>query len=370
MLGRYDRAMRARQPVGRLTLLQQAIPAIRRNNGALLYVPTNFAGAWTDSAGTDPVNEIADVIGRMTDRTGGSAVATQSTTASKPLVHRVPKRFGPNLVSNGNITGLPAGGGTRYYNMTGAMTPLAAGKTYLMTHTVSGYSGTGNVGIAGAAPAGIVQTKNTANGSYRVVQTPTAGGVIVFYTTNTNTANFSAIDVREVLEWSYAMSFDGSNDSLSTNITTGNEGWVCAGVTFGGPVGNFETVFANGAGSPTQKGVWLVRTAATKLLRMGIGNGTALTMPTITVLMGIPQVVEGGWTSTTVTVGLNGATSSLARTGNATPAPYESLIGAYIPIVHFLNGPMTALVYCPSLPSSSDRAIIRKCIGSLQGQTL
>lgn len=260
MLGRYDRAMRARQPVGRLTLLQQAIAAIRRNNGALFYVPANFAGSWTDSAGTGPVNEIADVIGRMTDRTGGTGVATQATTANKPTV------------------------------------------------------------------------QTNAHGRY-------------------------------------VMRFDGSNDSLTTNITTGNEGWVCAGVTFGGPVGNFETVFANGAGGPTQRGVWLVRPAA-DLIRMGVGNGTALTMPTITMLMGIPQVVEGGWTSTTVTVGLNGTTSSFARTGDATPAPYASLIGAYVPTVHFLNGPMTALVYCPSLPSAADRAIIRKLIGSLQGQSL
>ena len=44
MLGRYDRAMRARQPVGGQTLLARAIAAIRRNNGALFYVPSNALG--------------------------------------------------------------------------------------------------------------------------------------------------------------------------------------------------------------------------------------------------------------------------------------------------------------------------------------
>ncbi len=121
MLGRYDRAMRARQVQGGQTLLARAIAAIRRNNGALFYVPANFAGAWTASAGTDPVDAVNDVIGRMTDRTGGSAIATQATTANKPTV-----------------------------------------------------------------------------------QTNAQGG--------------------------YVMRFDGSNDSLTTNITTGSEGWLCAGV--------------------------------------------------------------------------------------------------------------------------------------------
>ena len=367
--------MRARGPVGRLTLLQQAIAAIKRNNGTLFYVPQNFAGAWTDSAGTDPVNEVADVIGLMTDCTGGSAVATQATTASKPLVSRVPKRLGPNLVSNGNITGLPAGGGVRFYSMTGAMTPLAAGKTYLMTYTVSGYSGTGSVGIAGSAPAGIVQTNNTANGSYRVVQTPTAGGAIVFYTTNTNTANFSAIDVREVLEWSYAMSFDGSNDSLNTNITTGNEGWVCAGVTFGGADSALETVFHSGGDGVLKKGVWIVRvgSVSTNAIWCGVADGTsrAIAQQTTVSLKSGPVVVDAGWTATSIFAAVNGLPgTTVARSGDATPPNNLAVMGAVSGSPSLLNGPMTAQVICPVLPSSADRAIIRKWIGSLQGQTL
>lgn len=129
MLGRYDRAMRARQPVGRLTLLQQAIAAIRRNNGALFYVPSNFAGAWTDSAGTDPVNEVADVIGRMTDRTGGSAVATRATKANKPTVQRPASnnviRFG--IFNDSLIVNLASGG-----------SPFV--RSYARTGTVSGFT--------------------------------------------------------------------------------------------------------------------------------------------------------------------------------------------------------------------------------------
>ena len=246
------------------TLLQQAIAAIRRNNGVLFYVPTNFAGAWTDSAGTDPVNEVADVIGRMTDRTGGSAVATQATTANKPTV-----------------------------------------------------------------------------------QTNAQGR--------------------------YVMRFDGSNDSLTTNITTGNEGWVCAGVRFGGAALADETVFCSGAGNGLEKGVWFARVGSLtgSSWRVQISNGSSVSAPVVDTLAlrNTPRVVEGGWTASTAIAAVDGVEVSSAKTGDATPAQ-TARIGEYLAGTHSLSGPMTAQVICPVLPSAADRAIIRKWIGSLQGQTL
>lgn len=249
---------------GLRTLMQQAIAAIRRNNGALFYVPANFAGAWTDSAGTDPVNEVADVIGRMTDRTGGSAVATQATTANKPTV-------------------------------------------------------------------------------------------------------------RINAQGRYVMRFDGSNDSLTTTITTGNEGWVCAGVTFGGSATADETVFCSGAGNDLEKGVWLGRVGSlTKSSwRVQISNGSGLYASVVNTLAlrNTPRVVEGGWTASTAIAAVDGVEVSSAKTGDATPAQ-TARIGAYLTGTQSLSGPMTAQVICPVLPSAADRAIIRKWIGSLQGQSL
>lgn len=243
------------------TLLQQAIAAIRRNNGALFYVPANFAGSWTDSAGTDPVNEVADVIRRMTDRTGGGAVATQATTANRPTVQ---------------------------INAQGR----------------------------------------------------------------------------------YVMRFDGSNDSLATNITTGNEGWVCAGVTFGGADLATETVFCSGAGNRFEKGVWLARDGSLtgNRWRVQTANGSSVSAPVVNTLAlrNTPRVVEGGWTASTAIAAVDGVEVSSARTGDATPAQ-KALIGAYLAGTHSLSGTMTAQVICPVLPSAADRAIIRKWIGSLQG---
>lgn len=246
------------------TLLQQAVAAIRRNSGTLFYVPQNFAGAWTDSAGTDPVDAIGDVIGRMTDRTGGTAVATQATTANKPTVQ---------------------------INAQGR----------------------------------------------------------------------------------YVMRFDGSNDSLTTNITTGNEGWACAGVTFGGAARADETVICSGAGSGLEKGVWLGRVGALtgSSWRVQISNGSDLYASVVDTLAlrNTPRVVEGGWTASTAIAAVDGVEVSSAKTGDATTAQ-TARIGEYLTGTKSLSGPMTAQVICPVLPSAADRAIIRKWIGSLQGQTL
>jgi len=246
---------------GLRTLLQQAIAAIRRNNGALFYVPSNFAGSWTDSAGTDPVNEVADVIGRMTDRTGGTGVATQATTANKPTVQ---------------------------------------------------------VNAQG---------------------------------------------------WN-VMRFDGSNDSLTTDITTGNEGWVCAGVSI---TDSNSTIVCSGAGNNTQKGIWAYRTASNDAVNILVGNGTLVSNAVVRPMpAGVPCVWEGWWTATTVGQAVDGVgASDAARTGDASPPPSTLRIGAYTDGVTFpLAGEMTAQVICPVLPSAADRALIRKLIGSLQGQTL
>lgn len=170
---------------------------------------------------------------------------------------------------------------------------------------------------------------------------------------------------------SYWWQFDGSNDSFSTGITTGNEGWVCAGVTFGGAAANNETVFSSGAGSATQKGVWLLRNGTSSALRMGVGNGTALAMTTVSwiPLLNVPRVVEGGWDASNVYVGVDGTTASTTRTGDGT-APATALVGAFLGGILPLQGPMSAKVYCPVLPSAADRALIRRFVASLQGQQL
>ena len=516
---------------GGVTLLQQAIAAIRRNNGTLIWVPDSKSGAYTDSAGTAPVTALADVMGlvldgvgtvgpnlvtngsfdsgitgwtasgnaalshqagrmrvertdaagypagqqtialvsgktyrltcdyqnpsglalyasfngidqslgaslsgsislvltatgattsvqvgiRLTSGTVGQYIdfdnisvreltgnhATQSTTASKPTATRIPKRLGPEMIASQDLTTWTSGGafgnwagttstattitttgtdGGRYVRL-----PCTPGKTYTFAALVTAGTVQGAVAIAYGTSGNVLISEQTTGlftgaGVARSTTVAPANAAFVEFVlrggTSGQTVSFASITAGEVLEWTNAISFDGSNDFLQTGITTGNEGWVCAGVTFSAPLANNETVFSNGAGSSTLKGVWLIRLASgsgSESVRMGVGNGTSLAQvqaPSGMNILGAARVVEGGWTASTVEVGVDGQTASAARTGDATPAPHTTLVGAYVSGFHHLGGPMTATVYCPVLPSAADRALIRSFVGALQGQSL
>lgn len=159
-------------------------------------------------------------------------------------------------------------------------------------------------------------------------------------------------------------------DFLQTSITTGNEGWVCAGVNF---TDSNSTIVVSGAGSNAQKGIWAYRTASNDYMNMLVGNGTlvsnanACPMPA-----NVPCVWEGWWTATTVGQAVNGVgAADIARTGDASPPPASLRIGAYTDgVTYAANGGISVTVICPTLPPPADRALIRAWVGSLQGQTL
>lgn len=318
--------------------------------------------------------------------------ATQPTTASKPVVTRVPKRLGPNLavngdfsngatgwtvsgvavsISGGKLTGTTDAGSNLFAISAGI--PVVAGKSYQLIWDVDS-RGVGSSGVyiynqsydATMNPAvdatlgtrrHVFTAKTTANMALQVV----GGGA-------SSVGTFDNFQVCEVLEWTNAISFDGSNDFLQTGITTGNEGWICAGVTLGAHATG-QTIVANGAASDADSGVWVRVGPAVNSVVLLTGNGaTRNTLGTATTaLLGVPRVVEAGWTASTMSVGIDGTLSSGAKTTDCTKAAGLA-VGASQG--WSLNGPMTAIIYTPVLPSAADRALIRKWVGSLQGQTL
>lgn len=156
-------------------------------------------------------------------------------------------------------------------------------------------------------------------------------------------------------------------DYFNTGISTGNEGWVCAGVT-PTQVTAAMTVFNAGATSNTVKGVWLYANAGSWVFR--VGNGTAQADPgALTASAGVPVVVSGGWTASTVTLDKDGVSVSAARSGDCT-SPSAVFIGAISGGALALNGGMSVQVICPTLPPPADRALIRAWVAKQQGQTL
>jgi hypothetical protein len=301
----------------------------------------------------------------------------------------VPKRLGVNLVSNGtfdaNIDGWTSATGPGAHAWaSGALrravgggdggsyvdVPVIAGRTYQVGGAVFNLTGSGGCTMnfySGGGFTGLGASIGSTGSALLVAQTNNIRPYL--YTDTTRGVDFDNIEVREVLEWSsYAMSFDGNNDFLQTGITTGNEGWVCAGVTVA-PGETLQTIVSSGAGDTTQKGVFLVTFNGTAIYAY-LGNGTARQQAQTTITAGVPQVASMGWSASGVFAGVNGTESaSTAFSGDVTgPSPLR--IGQYIGGTLPLNGPMTATVICPVLPSAADRALIRRFIGSLQGQTL
>lgn len=326
-----------------------------------------YGGAFTGSIDNISVKEL----------TGSNA--TQPTGNFKPSLTRVPKRLGPNVFVDANavLTGEStkvSPGVYRIYTSAGvysgvSLLPSPGGKSYEVTFNTDAVTTAGG-GLA-LDPGSVPIAATT--GAKRLVLFDVVTSMTLKRASGVATdIQVSNVVIREVLEWSYAMSFGGDDFLNMASINTGEAGWICAGVTFGAPLANKETVFANGAGSAALKGVWLLRLAgesATSALRMGVGNGTSLTMvtaPNIGNLLGTPRVVEGGWTANSVMAGVDGQVNSVARTGNAAPAPNPALIGAYLSGFHHLGGPMTYQVISPVMPTDAERGIVRNWLKSLQ----
>lgn len=217
-------------------LEREAIAAARRNNASLWYVRNDLSNVWqnSDASGAPALNA---PIGYLGDA-AMSSPATQATTANKPLLVRVPRKMGPELVVNGGFsTGAPwtlqsgavVSGGTLTLTKSGPGLGepsarqdlvLTSGRTYAVTLDYNMSAQASNGTIYMSAP------------SYRQVANSVSSGRMVWYYTAapgdtglnirigggdpaTGTATIDNISVREVLEWSYALQFDGSNDYLA-----------------------------------------------------------------------------------------------------------------------------------------------------------
>lgn len=168
----------------------------------------------------------------------------------------------------------------------------------------------------------------------------------------------------------YWWQLDGSNDHFTTGITTGNEGWICAG--FKPSAIGAQAMLSSGAIGSTVAGAML-RLETANSPQILVGNGTTrefIADYSFTAAVGVPVVVDGGWTASSMFVSANGgAGASTTKTVNCSTAN-TFMVGAATSVVNLANGGMSATVYTPVLPSAADRALIRRFVGSLQGQQL
>lgn len=319
--------------------------------------------------------------------------ATQSAVASKATAQRVPKRIGVNLltdgsfddaskwtsgagwtVTGGNAVATAVASGVNVLPSTGGYTPTETGKSYKSEVVITAVSAGGVQLIIWNGSTNVANTQTiTAPGTYSLTYTANNTQCRPYLSAQGASTSLSAASLSnsEVLEWANVISFDGNNDFLTTGITTGNEGFVAAGVTF---TDSNSTVACSGAGSNGQKGVWLYRTASDDRLNMLVGDGVLIsaTGALSTVTAGTPTVVSGGWTPTTQMLSVDNTETSKTRTnGDASPSPQTLRIGAYHDgTTYAANGSMHAIVYSVVFPDAATRKVIYDGLAALQGRKL
>jgi hypothetical protein len=396
---------------GQQSLTARAISTLRRLGATLIGVNDNLVGTYIDSAGTTPVTAVGDLVGLTLDRMGTvgpdrvtngdnetSLFSIQGGIVSSDTIARASAPGGGFAASSTSTTATSSA--HRLY----AISPMLAGKAYRLSGRF--YVPTGGVGTfkiydnADGSWFGVSSTIKDQWVNFSVIRTAKASnwdlgigdnvsnvlpsGQISFWIDDLSICELTGNHATQATPASKPLvginaqgkkviSFDGSNDFLQTGITTGNEGWVCAGVTFGGAAAALETVTYGGGGGDTVKGVWLARvgSAGENQLWCGVSDGTTRNLAVVSSLplRNVPRVVSGGWTASSVMAGVDATEVTAART-NGTAAPGIAPLAIGGTSSAFLNGPLTATVISPVLPSAADRALLRKWIGSLQGQTL
>lgn len=159
----------------------------------------------------------------------------QSTTSFKPKLKRVPKKLGPELVSNGDFSAGTAGwtvagtgaalsvtsGVGTVTNGSAAEASLTlpntvAGKVYEVVADIVALSGTSTVYFVPPEGSSTGNIPKTGAGQLRGVFVSGGGGCRIAVGVSAAGAFFSIdnISVREVLEWAWAWVFDGVDDWL------------------------------------------------------------------------------------------------------------------------------------------------------------
>ena len=131
-------------------ILNQAIVrAIVSENNGLLFDPSDLSTLYQDAAGTIPVTAVEQPVGKMLDKSGNGNHATQSVTASRPLLSaRKNVLLATEALSTQSVTSIAA------------------------QYTLS-FTGTGSITLSGTATGTLTGTG--VNDRVSLMVTPTAG---------------------------------------------------------------------------------------------------------------------------------------------------------------------------------------------------
>lgn len=199
------------------TFDQQIQKLFANGEQGFFHDPNDLSTMFQDAAGTVPVTGVGQSVGLMLDKSKGL-------------------KLGPNKANVVSINGVPIGGPA--LSNYAVADNLIQGRLYKVQLTISGYLGTGNLGVSGSSfdaffltPSDIrLKTGNTTVEFFAIAESANQN----ISTRATNTANFENIQIREVLGNHASQStsaarpilrdaprridFDAVDDKLITNL--------------------------------------------------------------------------------------------------------------------------------------------------------
>lgn len=208
-----------------------AVSILQKYNGSLWVADPAYT--FTGSDGTGAAGDGSDT-GYVRDLCGNARPLTQSTSGFKPKLKRVPKKLGPELVTNGdftsNISGWTIGTGlsavwasgaanvSRYGSIFGTAAFNQAVSAMVGKYYQIGYSNTGASSARNYVGTSSSGSNVDTTGNFSLITQATSTAIVLNYWPSADGATITLdnISVREVLEWTWAWVFDGVDDRLAT----------------------------------------------------------------------------------------------------------------------------------------------------------
>lgn len=304
----------------------------------------------------------------------------QSTTSFKPKLKRVPKRLGPELVTNGDFS-QGSTGWTVVQPTSGAVTfdgakatilsndgtmacilktsLLTIGKQYQLSADVVVRTGSCIIGDNAAAVYGQTVSSSTIRNTFAATTANLqvkrgAGGL-------PNDFDIDNVSIREVLEWGWAWVFDGTDDVLATvsQPAAGSESFIVAKRLYALPAATGPYMFKRG----TNQGAHMYATTS-------VYNNTEIGTGSAYVYRSGPQVGHSVnslvLSPTTRQVRVN-AVSDGGAAVTYVSADAVIKVGAG---VFFYKGEIFAAAYAPAAIPDAELLIVERAIGALAGVTI
>ncbi len=363
------------------------VGAIRSANGTYteIITPSTAAGnfgfqPWTTNfTGKITVVSVREISGNH---------VTQATAGNRPTITRIPRKLGPEKAQAANyvvgvggydntLYGVSASGFTAVAGTTASRVALnfatEIGKTYNISFRMTAGAASGTVvaysrDMASGGGASLSSTGTiTAGAIYNLQFTATSTSSSALWVSSVAAQSFSvdSISVREVLEWSYALTFDGSNDALGApaSVIGSNLSQPYTMISWGkvGPTGLARSMFGDGL-----RGVGVNSSGRPRVTHTGPGVKDGVT----TLAQGQSVIIESTWDGSNVSVYLNGTLETSSAFAGPSGTLYPTALGQFGSAASYWNAEIGGCVVCPAVMTDAQRLAVRKFAAAQMGLSL